>query len=257
MRSRILRLKGRIAHEWRTFRRRRALSRWKAREQVAFRSRIENGTDFVPELDVGYPPIRLGSPENGWCIYPEPLDAHSIVYSFGVGRDITFDRELIGLFDCQVHAFDPTPISQDWLKTQKLPDAFHFHPVGIAAQDGTAAFELPERHATSFTMASWDHPSDRKVICEVKCLSTLLNELQHPRIDLLKMDIEGAEYDVLPDVAARASQIGQLLVEFHHRDMQNQDGMQKTQDALCMLRKAGFRLFSVSESGMEYSFIHE
>jgi len=41
--------------------------------------------------------------------------------------------------------------------------------------------------------------------------------LKHSKIDLLKMDIEGAEYSVLKDMESVNIRPKQLLIEFHHR----------------------------------------
>jgi hypothetical protein len=38
----------------------------------------------------------------------EKLDSNSIVYSFGLGADISFDKELIRRFNLSVFGFDPT-----------------------------------------------------------------------------------------------------------------------------------------------------
>ncbi len=78
--------------------------------------------------------------------------------------------------------------------------------------------------------------------------------LGHACIDLLKMDIEGAEYDVLAEILTQRIPVKQLLVEFHHR--WPQIGVEKTKQAICALNTAGFRIFSVSLSGEEYSFLH-
>ena len=51
----------------------------------------------------------------------------------------------------------------------------------------------------------------------VRRLSTIMRELGHGAIDLLKMDIEGAEYEVIADLLACGADVRQLLVEFHHR----------------------------------------
>lgn len=41
---------------------------------------------------------------------------------------------------------------------------------------------------------------EQKIVLEVKCLKTIMNELQHVNIDLLKLDIEGIECEVLLDL---------------------------------------------------------
>jgi len=51
---------------------------------------------------------------------------------------------------------------------------------------------------------------------------------------------------------ARRIPVKQLLVEFHHR--WPQIGIEKTKRAIQALNAAGYRIFSVSPSGEEYSF---
>ena len=49
------------------------------------------------------------------------------IYSFGIGEDISFDTELIGLYSCIVHGFDPTPRSINWIHFNTTPNKFIFH----------------------------------------------------------------------------------------------------------------------------------
>jgi hypothetical protein len=80
-----------------------------------------------------------------------------------------------------------------------------------------------------------------------------MGELGHDKIDLLKMDIEGAEYSVLADLLASHIRVDQLLVEFHHRFPEV--GVNKTKGAIKALNAAGYRIFSVSPSGEEFGFL--
>ncbi|HEX3777949.1 MAG TPA: hypothetical protein VHV51_25955 [Polyangiaceae bacterium] len=59
---------------------------------------------------------------------PGWLDQDAVVYSFGVACDVSFDQALIAARGVTVHAFDPTPRSIEWVKTQVLPERFLFHP---------------------------------------------------------------------------------------------------------------------------------
>jgi FkbM family methyltransferase len=177
-----------------------------------------------------------------------------LVYSFGVGQDVSFDLELIRRFGATIHAFDPTPRSVAWVTGQQVPETFRFHPFGIADYDGVSSFQPPANPAhVSYTMTArpGGPPS-----CElqVKRMQTLLDELQHVRIDLLKMDIEGAEYAVIDDLLTSGILVKQLLVEFHHR--WKEIGVSKTKDAVRKLNRAGYRLFAVSPSGEEYGFLN-
>jgi hypothetical protein len=84
-------------------------------------------------------------------------------------------------------------------------------------------------------------------------LSTIMKTLGHSRVDLLKMDIEGAEYGVLADLLVSKIRPQQILVEFHHR--WPEVGSDKTCVAIRNLNQAGYRIFNTSPSGEEYSFI--
>jgi hypothetical protein len=80
-----------------------------------------------------------------------------------------------------------------------------------------------------------------------------MSELGHRSIDILKMDIEGAEYQVLEDVLTSEIRPHQILVEFHHRFATG--GIENTRHALGRLKAAGYRLFSVSPTVEEFCFI--
>lgn len=203
-----------------------------------------------------HPPsqVYLGSDYGGWNIIANLLDSQSVVYSVGVGNDITFDEALIARFGCTVHAFDPTPVSCQWVAEQVLPSEFVFHPVGLADKDEEVAFAMPGREDWDcFSMAE-EGTTEEVVRCPVRRLETIVADLGHDRIDLLKMDIEGFEYGVIDDVLAGPLRPVQWLIEFHHNI--NHFLPDQTRRAVDLLEAAGYRLFTVSNLGREYSFVH-
>jgi len=199
---------------------------------------------------------RYGSWDYGsWTIAAGTLDANSIVYSAGVGEDVSFDLDLIGAYNLTVHAFDPTPRSIEWIKKQQFPEQFIFHPVGIAGFDGTATFHPPKDSShVSYSLI----PHEQQAVSEavespVRRLGSVMKELGHEHIDLLKIDIEGAEYDVIQDLIDQELPVRQLLIEFHHRFPEI--GVQKTRQAIAVLNSVGYRIFFVSYMGGEISFL--
>jgi FkbM family methyltransferase len=209
--------------------------------------------DFYVHRDIKRSTITLGNKNAAWTIIPHLINIDSIIYSFGTGTDISFDLAIIEKFGATVHAFDPTPKSILWIKNQQLPDKFIFHAKGLASHDGKAKFSLPDNplHVSATIL----HKPDNQgfFIADVNRINTFMNELSHNRIDILKMDIEGAEYEVIDDLIASDIQVTQLLIEFHHR-FQNV-GVSKTRYAIYKLRKAGFSVFNVSDTGEEISFV--
>jgi FkbM family methyltransferase len=153
-----------------------------------------------------------------------------------------------------VHAFDPTPASIRWVAGQTLPPTFYLHEYGLAGFDGEARFNPPEnRTHISHTVLKRAATDARAISVPFKRLSTIQRELGHDHLDVLKMDIEGAEYGVIEDIERSDIRPGQVLVEFHHRF---QDvGPRKTREAIARLRRMGYALFSVSRTGEEFGFI--
>ena len=214
------------------------------------------GKELRLRLDIEVPLVKHG----GWWYSPEGLGPDSIVYSLGVGDEIDFDLELIARYGVQIHAFDPTPNSVDLLEGKDLPATFEFHPYAITANDGTLTFypRLKKDGTLSdvmFTMVP--EPETEKAAIEVPSFSldTMRERLGHDRIDLLKMDIEGAEYEVLDGLLESSSRPRQLLVEFHHRFPGF--GIERTEALINRLRDDGYRIHAISEIGREVSFLRE
>ncbi len=106
--------------------------------------------------------------------------------------------------------------------------------VGIGADDEivNGSFQYENRVVNSY---------------ELKTLPDIMKELGHDWVHVLKMDIEGAEYEVLPSImthyaeAQQAVPVTQAQVEYHHWA-----GRPSTEQLLSTLRlveEGGFRLF--------------
>jgi hypothetical protein len=101
-----------------------------------------------------------------------------------------------------------------------------------------------------------DNVSQEQVIqVQMRSLEDIITQLGHQQVDILKMDIEGAEYQVLESVLKNSSVINQILIEFHDRFFK--DGKQRTIYAINKLKEHGFEIFGVSDSLEEISFINK
>lgn len=210
--------------------------------------------DIYYKSQLHFRTVTLGNKNASWVINPLLISPDSIIYSFGVGTDISFDLEMIRRYTVRIHAFDPTPKSINWLESQDIPDNFIFHPFGIAAKNGKIDLFLPENeNFVSGSILPEMIPASSKITVEVLDLLSIMKILNHNHIDILKMDIEGAEYEVIQNIIDNNIQINQLLIEFHHRFPGI--GIKKTKKAIKILNKGGYKIFDVSPSGEEFSFI--
>lgn len=190
-------------------------------------------------------------------IYPENLSDNSVVYSFGIGMDPSFDFSIIDKYGLKVYAFDPTPGVKNWLETQAILENFEFYAWGLDVDDGLKKF-YPKRVTDEFTNHSLSADRDEKdpdvvpIIVPVKKLSTIVAELGHKKIDLLKIDIEGTEIEVLPQILAMDIPIDQLHIEFHETKFYPPC---ETVIAIKQLRDAGYKL--CAKHGRDLTFVKQ
>lgn len=160
---------------------------------------------------------RIGSSYGGGWIMPELLKPESIAYSIGVGCDITFDEILIRTTGCSVYGFDPTPKSAAWIRSRHdVPAEFEFVPVGLAETTGRRKLYLPSNPEFVSGSISQDLHGGF-VECDFCSLDDLMKRQRHSFVDLLKIDIEGAEFALFESWirAGYHPPAGQIWVEFH------------------------------------------
>jgi FkbM family methyltransferase len=213
------------------------------------------GRDIIWKPTAHVPLEWHGSTYGGRMIRAHSLDSSSTVYSFGVGRDITFDLSIIKHYNCLVHGFDPTPESIEYVRDRHFR-GFVMHDYGLSDASGRATLYAPRNteHITgSIIRASQLAPTGVDV--PLKCLPDILAELHHARIDVLKMDIEGAEYRVIASIAddPLVGRIDQLCIEFHHRF--DTIDVRQTREAIDHLSARGFEAAWVSNRGEEFLFV--
>jgi len=145
----------------------------------------------------------------------ERLNSDScIVYSFGVGFDHSFEDEVLAMTRCQVFSFDPTPSVIEHMQTQKMSPSWKFLPWGISSEGGEAKLELKDLTSMSTESAYLD--SDEYDV-QFFTLQQIMQLLGHTKVDFLKLDIEGMEFQVVDHVLDPAVGIEQLVIEMHSR----------------------------------------
>ena len=125
-----------------------------------------------------------------------------LVYSIGSSGDFSFELNVIEKFGCEVHTFDPTGNSNAWNATAATL-GISYHSWGLAGSEGTI-----------FNVDTGSHNP-------LYPLSQIAEKLNHRnrRIDILKIDCEGCEWDAFPSIWQSLSKgefrMGQVQVEVH------------------------------------------
>ena len=176
----------------------------------------------------------------GWNIPRDSLRRASVVVDVGLGEDISFTTSLMAKYGCAAHGFDPTPRAIRFIR-ESAPPGFVLHEVGVAAQRGPAEFYLPNEEAhVSGSLTKAGHVGSKKIQVQLITLGDVFKRVGCERIDLLKLDIEGAEYALLAsdDFRRWAPNIETICIEFHHR--WEVFGQRSTADAVKTLNDLGF-----------------
>jgi FkbM family methyltransferase len=196
-----------------------------------FRNQLRHGFDSL--YSESLPDKETIGVLSQWTIVTSRLHSDAVIYSGGVGEDITFERELIRRFGVKIHIFDPSPVATD---TIALANTAHllFRPVGLAAS-AKANFSIGGGTASS----SWLKAGGSDTL-PCTTIEREMKSNRHDFIDLLKIDIEGFEYEVLESCLSQGILINQICVEFH--DFFPEISRAKTVEMIHSLKSHGFDL---------------
>jgi FkbM family methyltransferase len=194
---------------------------------------------------------KIGSGYGGWVVPTALIDETWTCYCGGVGEDITFDLGLIDRFGCRVFAFDPTPRAVAHVAAVAAEEPrFRFLPVGLWSEDSTLRFFAPRNPAhVSHSVVNLQRTTNY-FEAPVRALPGLMQELGTVRIDLLKLDIEGAEHQVVRSMLEGGIRPGVVCLEI------DQPVRPRVfWGTVRRLRSAGFALVAVD--GWNLTFLRE
>jgi FkbM family methyltransferase len=193
------------------------------------------GTPVRPRPDLE----RLGSDYGGWTVPVDLIEPGWRCLCAGAGIDVTFDLTLAERFGATVITVDPTEESRDHVARADPDGRLEFVPAALWQTDGELEMFVAA-DPTHRTLSSDDlQGTGRSVRVPARSVASF------GPVDLVKLDIEGAEYDVLPllDTHVRV-----LCVEMHPTR-----GVSAALGAFRALRAGGFEL--VARHGADFTFV--
>ena len=183
---------------------------------------------------------------------PDRLGEAPVVVDCGCGSEAEFSIAMIERYGATAFAVDPAKkhrAALARLEERHAPDFRHF-ALAVSDAEGTVIFsESVTRESGSILIDHANLLVDETVSYEVRSVTVaaLLDRLGLQRCDLLKLDLEGAEYDLLRRAdAGELRRVEQLFVEFHHHAVARY-GVEDTLAAVERVGAVGFQAWSLDD----------
>jgi FkbM family methyltransferase len=208
------------------------------------RLRTRRGPVLVARLrDMGGPVDVFGRAEYDIAGIDWPAARFVVDVGAHVG---SFALWAAGAAPCRVHAFEPNPSTFDLLRRNLAadPDRLRCTRAAVAATAGPRRLGLAEDSAANSIDPERAAAAGSGVTVDSITLGEALERAGFPRVDVLKMDIEGAEYEVLDGLAPRALDgVRTIVLECHRRPGASADGLADR------LRDEGFHVTVAGKDG--------
>ncbi len=193
---------------------------------------------------------KIGSDYGGWFVPVDLVKSNWICYLGGVGEDITFDLGLVERFNCQAFAFDPTPRAIAHVGKIGPVKNFHFLELGLWSCAKELYFYVPKDPTHVSHSVTNLQGTDDYFVAKCDSIDHIMSGLGHKNLDLLKLDIEGAEHEVISSLLQKNIFPQVVCIEFDQPDTIFR--MLKTHLKLTL---KGYKLFYVD--GWNLTFVHK
>lgn len=179
-----------------------------------------------------------------WEIPKDRLYRGAVCYCAGVGEDIGLELHLIARYGASVFAFDPTPRAKVYLESINYDmDKLRYYEYGLWSKNEVLKFYAPDNpaHVSHSVVQNGNHG---KSYFEAPCktLASIMAELGHRRVELLKMNIEGAEYEVLGNLIEERLRPSVIMLTF-----EGKGALQKGVEWTYKMRGYGYELVGLNK----------
>lgn len=220
--------------------------------------------------------IHLGTEYGGYTLPTKLLNENSVYYAVGAGEDISLDIEIANKYNPHVFIFDPTPRAKahfDTLKentskgiqtplyknyiyptTSTTFQKIHFEFLGLWNEKTTMKFFVPanETHVSHSLLNM--QSTEKYIEVQVDTLDNLMKERNHQTVDMLKIDIEGAEFAVIDDILDKKIDVKLICLEYHR---QGEKPIEKIQESINKLLKNNYIAIQGDKNMLTFSFLRK
>jgi len=163
-----------------------------------------------------------------------------VVFDCGANRG-DFSTWAASEFDGTVYAFEADPEIASGFTAGEDVKVFN---VAVAGHDGNVILRRARRHCSS-TVFNREAIDNDTLAVPARTLESICQEYHISRVNLLKLDIEGAELEVLENASPSfLASVDQITCEFH--DFLDSSHRPRIRAVLSRMKRAGFFVRSMS-----------
>ncbi len=231
--------------------------------------------------------ILLGTDYGGWSFLNDNNLENKFIISAGLGEDASFDIELVSKYNCKVIIIDPTPRAVEHhkqiIENAGKPKTEPYKKGGkqnISSYDLThinnenfllisnALYNVDNKELKFFSPANKDHVShsinnwqnDYKKssdFIEIKTITikSVLTRFNINRLEMIKLDIEGAEIEVLKNMLDEKIFPTQILVEFDELNKINKIAIDRFKEVHHRLILENYKLTKIPSKFPDFLYI--
>lgn len=191
--------------------------------------------------------ISFLSPE---YIFIDTFNKDSVLVDVGCGDDADFSMAMIMKYGLQSIAIDPTRKHAESLASLSLRTGgkLTHKPWAVSSEDGEIDFNESGKNVSGSIFSEHKNIKGKDSMqykVHSVSLGALPASLQLDHVEFIKLDLEGAEYDLINNLnSGELDKFSQIFIEFHH-DYLPKYKINDTCECIRRLESSGFRSFSI------------
>lgn len=193
-------------------------------------------------------------------VFAKGFDKDSVLIDVGCAEDADLSVEMIKRYALSCYGVDPTKKHFPALKELEVSLNNHFKhlPYAIGANNTELTFyESVDNQSGSLKNDHINVRNDHINQYQVQCVTIqkLIEMNNIHSVDYFKLDIEGAEYDLIEKLEQKdLANIKQLFIEFHHRHLPDYT-INDTKKSVKKVESLGFESFTFDKRN--YLFLNQ
>jgi FkbM family methyltransferase len=204
----------------------------------------------LPRVDVAGV-ADVGTPYGGYMLPTDHMGRGWLCYCVGTGADISFELELIRRWDALVRSFEAVPHFVEHLADLVAGEPrLTLEHAALAGSDRPLRMQITHVPGSQSVSAADLYDGDTYVEVPGRTLQSLMTEHGDSQLDLLKMDVEGLEYELLPTLDLNSLGVKVVCVQLHHNAT-----VRRAKRLVALLKTVGYELVACRPT-VKLTFAH-